>query len=430
MATVFLLGAGSSKALGIPTTEDMSKEFLAEFSNELLDMVFDKGKGSDIETLVKAVHQIKELKNNHGIALLRAKGNKLSEVDKISEFFEQIEVKLTKFIRDKCLTPDIPKAILLYKPLIALSDITTVKIFTTNYDVVIEEVCHNLEKIYSDGFVEEKHGYYKSFNPEALNQKNIQLYKIHGSVNWWADDSRQKIIKLSPDMDAGLRSYVNTMIYPAQKEDVFNFPFNLLQWFFANTLNSSTRLIAIGHKFGDPNITATVKAALENLNFELFLINPSAAQIKKEIFGDHPRVKVFEQSFEDWMANGMNKVRDEIIQENKIIADEKMKIKQEKDKILESQKTIQKLQDKISQYEMASNTNIIFNNSNEYLSDDPFSLNNPRTTINLPTFPHNNVQIRCPKCESLNSPLSEKCILCGANLGGEYGSASIISRRR
>jgi len=416
MAVVFLLGAGSSKSFGIPTTEDMAKEFLRAYPNKLLDEIFDKEKYSDIETLVKAVHQIKELKNNYGIDLLRAQGNPLPEVDTISDSFANTEIKLTKFIREKCLSPDIDKAVSYYKSLIDLSDIATVKIFTTNYDVIIEEVCHKLEKIYSDGFINEKHGYYKSFDPTALNQKNIQLYKIHGSVNWWADDTRQKIIKLSPDMDAGLRKYTNTMIYPAQKEDIFNYPFNLLQWFFGNTLNSSKKLIAIGHKFGDPNITATVKAALENPGFQLLIVNPSAIKIKKEIFDDHERVITYDLTFEDWLKDELDKIKKEIIEENKLIAAEKSKIKEETNKILESEKKINELQNKINELEQDSNKTELFtgrtNLSDFALGDSPLHFNLSDNAISRKTLP----QI-CKKCGTHNYlAISNQCSSCGENL--------------
>lgn len=414
MVIVFLLGAGSSKPLGIPTTEDMSKEFLQKYPNKSLDEIFDKEKYNDIETLVKAVHQIKELKHNHGIALLRAQGNPLSEVDTISDSFANTEIKLTQFIREKCLSPNIDKATSYYKPIIDLSDITTVKIFTTNYDVIIEEVCHNLEKIYSDGFVTEKHGYYKSFDPTALNQKNIQLYKIHGSVNWWADDTRQKIIKLSPDMDAGLQKYTNTMIYPAQKEDVFNYPFNLLQWFFGNTLNSSKKLISIGHKFGDPNITATVKAALEKPDFKLLIINPSASKIKKEIFDDHERVIPFDTSSEDWLKTGLDEIKKEIIEENKLIAAEKSKIKDEANKILKSEKKIKELQDKVNDLERNSNRTELFTGRVD-LSD--LSLDDIPTKIDLgEPLSVNPAFDTCEKCGTRNYFSLDNCYKCGNNL--------------
>jgi len=330
MKIVFLLGAGASKTLEIPTTEDMVNEFRKNSTNKLLENLFCKAKIEDIETLVKAVHQIKELENNHGIKLLEAQGNKLSQIKEISQKFEVIEKELTDFIREKCLNPNLKKAVEQYTELIKLSDISIIKIFTTNYDVIIEEVCHTLKIRYSDGFEKEQHGYDNTFDPRSLGKKKIHLYKIHGSVNWWADDSRQKIIKLSPDMNAGLDKYTNTMIYPAEKENIFNYPFNMLQWFFNLELDRTTKLIAIGHKFGDPNITATVKAALDNPNFELILVNPSASKIKEEIFSNHGRVTTFDIKIEEWIKDGIPNLREEIISYNKKQKETEEKIQEEK----------------------------------------------------------------------------------------------------
>lgn len=433
MTVSFLLGAGSSKPLGIPTTEGMAKEFLSVSSNPLVDLVFKKKTGGDIETLVKAVHQIKELRNNYGIGLLRAQGHKLDKVDEISKSFAETEKQLTEFIREKCLNPDISKTIKLYTSLLKLSEITTVKIFTTNYDVIIEEVCHNNKMEYSDGFVTEEHGYYKSFTPSelAFSKKPIHLYKIHGSVNWWTDESRQKIIKLSPDMNTGREKYDNTMIYPAEKEDIFNYPFNLLQWFFGNDLNNTKKLYAIGHKFGDPNITATIKDTLENPKFELIIINPNASKIRKKIFNDHERITAIDKSIEEWMKKGIPAIRTEVIQQNKKIEKEKKAIDNEREKMTESQKKINELQEKVSKLEHGTGSTLsnIFTTTRfteptsvRFFTSDPETTSTTIATDDLVTGSPDvywgdttsSNPGRCPNCQKINSMGADKvCTQCG-----------------
>ena len=56
-----LLGAGASKPLGIPTTNEMAVEFLKEAKNSRLNQILANTKEPDIETVIEIVRRIKEL---------------------------------------------------------------------------------------------------------------------------------------------------------------------------------------------------------------------------------------------------------------------------------------------------------------------------------------------------------------------------------
>ncbi len=303
MKITFLLGAGASKPCGIPTTEDMAKEFLELKNDPELEYILDKKQTEDIEELIRVVQRVKELQLNEGLALCNIDEHDLDMIRFYSRQFEEIEQEIFDFIRKKCRNPDIQKATQLYKPLLDLGNKTNIDIFTTNYDITIEEVCRALKISYIDGFRQEEHEYNKIFSPENFTDGAVRLFKLHGSINWWSDYLRQKIFCLDPQL-AGIEGFKNLMIYPAEKDDLFNYPFNTIQLLFNIVLNDTNELIAIGHKFGDKNITSAVTAMLERPNFKLTIVDPSANQIKERIFKSHPNVVVFEKRFEQWIEDG------------------------------------------------------------------------------------------------------------------------------
>lgn len=305
---ILLLGAGASKPLGIPTTEDMAKEFLQITNNKHLKYLISTEKDLDIEKVIRVVQNVKNLTRNEGLKLMGLDEKwmqKLLPFNKIVNEFEITEQELFDFIRLKCLEPDIVKGKVIYKRLFNLGERAVLKIFTTNYDTAIEGVCRELKIEYSDGFRWSQFDDYPRFDPPSFGDSRVQLYKMHGSVNWWSDNSRQTIFRLGLDLK-GIENVKNLMIYPAQKEDVFNYPFNLFQSIFITTLNEIDELIAIGHKFNDVNIASAVKVALERSSFRLTIISPSADDIKSKVFDNHEHINTIDKKIEDHVDDLIN----------------------------------------------------------------------------------------------------------------------------
>ena len=118
----------------------------------------------------------------------------------------------------------------------------------------------------------------------------------------------------------GVKNVNNLMIYPAQKEDVFNYPFNILQSILIRTFHDVDEFIVIGHKFGDPNIVSAIKVALEQKsNFKLTIVNPSASKIKKTIFENNVKVNAIDETIENWLPNAVKKYREIIKKKNATI---------------------------------------------------------------------------------------------------------------
>ena len=167
-----MLGAGASKPFGIPTTEDLAKEFLVEVNDEDLNEIIVNEENRDIESLIKLIQDVKELPENKGLTFLEL-NNKWDDILGISERFSSLEKKAYEFIRKKCLTPDIDRAKKTYQKIFDLQSKTNIVIFSTNYDMIIEEVCRNMKIICKDGFRSDEHEYHKIFDPSSSLLLNL-----------------------------------------------------------------------------------------------------------------------------------------------------------------------------------------------------------------------------------------------------------------
>lgn len=313
---VLLLGAGASKPLGIPTSDEMVTEFLetraAEPISPFKELITKEE--WDIEKLLRLIQHIKVLGKEPPLQPLL--GNVYTKrlekkLSSLNQSYEKVYDELPRFIRKRCLKPDLEKAKEIYKPLLELREKATIKIFTTNYDTAIENVCRDFQIEYNDGFAMRTFDDYKRFYPNLLGNGNVQLYKLHGSVNWWSDITRQVVFRLSLDLE-GLAGVKTMMIYPAEIESAFNYPFNILQSHFISSLVDAKEVIAIGHKFRDVNISSPIKALLERQNLKLTLVSPDAEKTKETIFNNNTNVEATADFIENWMPKGVESISKDI----------------------------------------------------------------------------------------------------------------------
>lgn len=313
-----LIGAGASYELGSPriramTTEQISEmvaraqlsEDLPEAGNKLISALVDGGGGSiDLEQTLSAL--------TAALTVTEAGGEKaelaLNGIALGTDDLTQTRRVLNHALALDC---DLPKIGLIedddtkrdplrfhrtfFRKLIKARriDLPRLRIFTTNYDLVIEKSLDASGISYFDGF----HGTVRRrFRSEAFDQDLyrppeaerrllrvpdvVYLYKIHGSITWRA----------KPGVEAGgptevveSRSLADfegdelALIFPTpQKENAsLGYPYSALFRSFSEALQrGDSALLTIGYGFGDDHINRLIYQALGNPSFQLFAVAP------------------------------------------------------------------------------------------------------------------------------------------------------------
>ncbi|HWT05486.1 MAG TPA: SIR2 family protein, partial [Xanthomonadales bacterium] len=184
------------------------------------------------------------------------------------------------------------------------SDLPRARVFTTNYDLVIEKALDVLGIDYIDGFVGTvnrtlrldvySREYYMATaigserRPRRLADF-LYLYKVHGSLNW---RSRANRVAAGSDRVVQISNYRATpiddlaLIYPTpQKEaDTLGYPYSDLLRAFGSTLTEpDTALFTIGYGYSDEHINRIISQSLaSNATLAIVLVDPFILETTEE----------------------------------------------------------------------------------------------------------------------------------------------------
>lgn len=162
-----------------------------------------------------------------------------------------------------------------------------VKMFTTNYDLCIEEAASRLGVVLVDGF---SHSAEQRFNRDYFQHDIVRrptsgtkadyidgvfhLYKLHGSVDWRR--RTDGVVIRSRSSSPSLRP---VLIYPrsTKYQEAFEIPYlDMFAGFQAALREPDTALLIAGFGFADDHISSPIWSALEsNLSLRLILVDPS-----------------------------------------------------------------------------------------------------------------------------------------------------------
>lgn len=175
-------------------------------------------------------------------------------------------------------------------------DAPRVRVFTTNYDLVIERTLDDCGINYFDGFVG---GVRRALNLASYGRELVSsseggrgsavrvhdlllLYKLHGSLNWRVDSSpasfgSTRIVQSSvlPQGDE------LSVIYPTptKEVDVLGHPYaDLLREFAVSLTAPECALLIVGYGFADEHINRLIFEALaQNSTLQVFVADPFGA---------------------------------------------------------------------------------------------------------------------------------------------------------
>lgn len=138
-----------------------------------------------------------------------------------------------------------------------------VEIFTTNYDLLIEEALENHHIPYFDGFVGGNQPFFDrhSIANADLPDEWIRLWKLHGSMNWVVQESQDSIRIWRTDSPADKRA----VIHPSNRkyDESRKMPYlTLIDQLKDHLKKDDSVLFVVGYSFEDEHINDIILQAL------------------------------------------------------------------------------------------------------------------------------------------------------------------------
>lgn len=157
---------------------------------------------------------------------------------------------------------------------------TAIEIFTTNYDLLLEQSLEDNEVPYFDGFVGSRRSFFdlRALEDNLIPSHWTRLWKIHGSISWYQEqnNNQNKVYRSSE-----IKSDASHLIYPShlKYDESRKMPYlALIDQLNRFLRKKSSVLIFCGYSFNDGHLNDTIMNALKS--------NPTAMALGL-MFGDY-----------------------------------------------------------------------------------------------------------------------------------------------
>lgn len=153
---------------------------------------------------------------------------------------------------------------------------TPIEIFTTNYDLLLEEAFESLKVPYFDGFVGTRFPFFdlRAVEDNLIPNHWTRLWKIHGSINWYLKENKDVYRSTSLEECDSYIIHPSHLKYDQSRKMPYLALIDRLNKFLRQ---NSAVLILSGYSFSDDHLNDTILNALR--------ANPTAMVIAL-LFGD------------------------------------------------------------------------------------------------------------------------------------------------
>jgi hypothetical protein len=336
METVFI-GAGASKYFDIPTMKEFPEDFEKYLGDngesdekrlyKQINVNLKEDGDLDLEAILTLLEDLSEKERfdrrfEHPSILYLLEERQLNKIHELIEFnfkhhgkvAKRLKEKLKWFIRKKCFPENFKDKISLYTEFFdSIMPDRNFKeqvkkpqtkgrhceIFTTNYDLCIENYCRMIKMPYKNGEKltngKDIVSISKKSNKEFYSNdySGFQIYKLHGSINWYKirDSDIRNVIKwtIAP-LEVGAKTFDYTeieselIIYPVQEKQIYKDPFSDMFIRLKESLELSDYCFVVGYSFRDEEIRGIFDDAMferdkKGRKTKIFLIDPNAEAI-------------------------------------------------------------------------------------------------------------------------------------------------------
>lgn len=313
----FLFGNGASLPLGSPSISDANKflklDAVTKWYGEIDDTnkkeAFDKlvtfidgysavdGAKIDIETLLSILIQTHAVTEKNSVFKREDSAIVFDTVtrDDLKQWVKLLKEMLCLACKAFTDTLEVvkiqPHKQFLQKILLRPANLSRVKLFTLNYDMVLEKCMDELGISYFDGFIG---GYERRFSPESYQydlyypgdvtegrvnrvDRVLQLYKLHGSIHWQKENEGSTNLHGIKQNAQSPIDYNDVLIYPSTMKygETLGFPYSeMFRHFSTNIFRPQTVLFTVGYAFNDEHINRLIFQALSVPTFHLVITLP------------------------------------------------------------------------------------------------------------------------------------------------------------
>lgn len=281
LATGLLLGAGCPTSIkideggtlrplipAIPELTKLVREAAASDDKHkttlqsIIKRLDQGGKEANIEQLLTRVRTLREIAADGEIDGLNAAA--------LSQFDEFVAEAISKYVGK-----DLPAGSNGYQGLAdwirGISRGCPIELFTTNYDVLIEQALESLGVPYFDGFIGSERPFFDLVSIEQDGSRaNVfparwaRLWKLHGSINWWlVNQSGRQVVVRGRHIVGGKQR----LIHPShlKYDDSRRMPYlAMLDRLRGFLLKSPSALVTCGYSFSDEHINEVLIHGLES----------------------------------------------------------------------------------------------------------------------------------------------------------------------
>ncbi|TDP89778.1 SIR2-like protein [Leucobacter luti] len=347
---VILIGSGASFHLGSPSTRNLSTKAVEELiiqsggtvtpHDGLLLIALNPKDSGDLEKLLNGLQLAVALSAQAGdLAITLGSGTdaKEFEVDEVEALRKKIGTALAYACRLPGGSASIDKdyrddPLLAHRRFISRivrsrrANLPRPRVFTTNYDLVIERALDTLGYPYIDGFsgtVDRRLNlafYGLDFHRVETTSQQVlaraesalYLHKIHGSLNWRAVSEQHSTtgvesVEVRQVAEDAASDDERVLIYPttAKEGDTLAYPYSDLMRLLGDAVQQDdTAIISVGYGFADPHINRILLRSLAmNPALSVLVADPSAVLEQEDLDAASQRDDIIGKSL---MEAGLN----------------------------------------------------------------------------------------------------------------------------
>lgn len=304
---VVLLGSGASFHLGSPKTRDLTNVQVIDLiraagaepadTDEALLATINPTDSGDLEKLLNGLQLASSLATQSGQeAVTFGSGSEATSYQK--DEVDGLRQRINRGLSEACRLPKIGEPLeppfgddplLAHRTFLSRiirsrrANLPRPRVFTTNYDLVIESALDQLGYPYIDGFsgtVDRRLNlafYGLDFHRVETTTQSVlaraegglYLHKVHGSLNWRSSSDRDRLTGLESlevkQSDAPAADDELVLIYPtsAKEGDTLAYPYSdLLRLLGDAVQQEDTAVIVAGYGFADPHINRLILRSL------------------------------------------------------------------------------------------------------------------------------------------------------------------------